>query len=82
MKPIFLALMLATSVNAGDGRQCSGGERDADVTPLFDKCVTLADEPTFEFPISRAIGVDLEYRFEPPQMPEQRSFSFTIAVTR
>ncbi|TWU32773.1 hypothetical protein Q31b_58160 [Novipirellula aureliae] len=82
MKSIFLALMFATPLNAGDSWQCTSGGLDAAASPVFDKDVAIADEPVFDFPISRAIGVDIDYRFEPPQMPEQRVFSFLIALSR
>jgi hypothetical protein len=83
MKPIFLAILLMANANAGESLNSCDCKRDIVTSPLYDQCIALVDEPTFDFPISRAIGVETEYRFEPTQEPEHyRIFSFNIAMTQ
>lgn len=79
MNLIFTALILATHLNAGICQQRTSGECPANSMQVFEKEIATANEPVFDFPISRALGVGLDYRFEPPQLPKRRVFSFLIA---
>ncbi len=45
---------------------------------LADRCNTLADQPTFDFPISRELGVKVGYVFKPIEQSRERVFTFTM----
>lgn len=49
-------------------------------SPLLDRCEELANQPLFDFPLSREIGVPINYQWEPAKPQETRIYGFLIAM--
>lgn len=53
-----------------------------DGASLLDRCTVLTDQPAFDFPISRTLGVKVDYEFTPDWLDGPWALSYSIALTR
>ncbi|TWU17790.1 hypothetical protein Pla52o_50050 [Novipirellula galeiformis] len=80
MKLTVLCSLLGLFALANAGESVSRKTTQPNVSPLFDRCVEIANQPLFDFPISREVGVSINYEWEPPKPTDTQVFSFLIAM--
>jgi hypothetical protein len=80
MKPIVLCSLLGISGLANADAPSNPMATEPTVSPLLDRCVEIANQRLFDFPISREVGVPIDYQWQPPKPVDRRVFGFMIAI--
>jgi hypothetical protein len=80
MKPTVLCLLLGIAGLANADAPSNPMATEPTVSPLLDRCLEIAKQPLFDFPISREVGVPIDYQWQPPTPADRRVFGFMIVA--